>query len=68
MNNNKMTQTQDATENKELDDKDLKLEAYRQKVAELTEQVMELRVQITRLVEALKKAQDASQKEDATAE
>ena len=63
-----MTQTQDATENKELDDKDLKLEAYRQKVAELTEQVMELRVQITRLVEALKKAQDASQKEDATAE
>jgi len=54
---------QEVTQNKP-DDKDLKLEAYRQKVAELTEQMMDLRVQLTRLVEALQERDAEKTPED----
>lgn len=49
----------------ELDAKDLKIIGYKQRVSELEEQVMDLRVQLTIMEQELTRARESSESDDA---
>ena len=50
----------------ELDAKDLKIIGYKQKVSELEEQVMDLRVQLTIMEQELRRAHESSEPDAGT--
>lgn len=49
----------------ELDAKDLKIIGYKQRVSDMEEQIMDLRVQLTLMEQELSRARESSESDDA---